>query len=86
MEVNPLLTFPDLNSNPTPFFFYWMHVRRYFFEAKESDPAQAHEALARIRLLYAVETAAKASYLSGADVAYDQVPGEDGGSGRSNRV
>jgi transposase len=51
----------------------WMHVRRYFFEAKDSAPAQAHEALARIRLLYAVETAAKEKQLTGADrAAYRQ--------------
>jgi transposase len=51
----------------------WMHVRRYFFEAKESDPARAHEALARIRLLYAVESAAKDNDLSGAELtAYRQ--------------
>jgi transposase len=37
----------------------WMHARRNFFEAKESDSARAHEALARIRLLYAVEAEAK---------------------------
>jgi hypothetical protein len=47
----------------------WMHVRRYFFEAKESAPARAHEAIARIRLLYAVETAAKEKHLSGAELA-----------------
>jgi len=47
----------------------WMHVRRYFFEAKESDPARAHEAIARIRLLYAVETAAKEKHLSAAELA-----------------
>ncbi len=47
----------------------WMHVRRYFFEAKESDPARAHEALARIRLLYAVESAAKDKNLTGAELA-----------------
>ena len=31
----------------------WAHARRSFFEAKDSDPARAHEALACIRLLYA---------------------------------
>jgi hypothetical protein len=36
-----------------------MHARRAFLEAKESDLAWAHEALARIRLLYAVEAEAK---------------------------
>jgi transposase len=47
----------------------WMHVRRNFFEAKGSDPARAHEAIARIRLLYAVESDAKAKHLTGADLA-----------------
>jgi len=35
------------------------HARRKFFDARTSDPERAHEALARIRLLYAVETAGK---------------------------
>jgi transposase len=47
----------------------WAHVRRYFFEAKESDPARAHEALARIRALYAVESDAKDRKLLGAELA-----------------
>jgi transposase len=47
----------------------WMHARRNFFEAKESDASRAHEALARIRLLYAVETEAKEQKLRGADLA-----------------
>jgi transposase len=47
----------------------WMHARRNFFEAKESDPPRAHEALARIRLLYAVEAAAKEQKLSGEKLA-----------------
>jgi transposase len=51
----------------------WMHARRNFFEAKESDPVRAHEALARIRLLYAVETQAKQQNLhEGALAAYRQ--------------
>jgi transposase len=51
----------------------WMHVRRYFFEAKESEPARGHEGLARIRLLYAVETAAKDKGLTGGELtAYRQ--------------
>ena len=37
----------------------WMHVRRKFFDAKMNDPARAHEALAPIRELYAVEAKAK---------------------------
>ncbi|MGE3806411.1 MAG: IS66 family transposase [Gemmataceae bacterium] len=47
----------------------WMHVRRYFFEAKESDPVRAHEAIARIRLLYAVESEAKNKQLCDAELA-----------------
>jgi transposase len=47
----------------------WMHARRYFFDAKDSDPARAHEALARIRALYAVETEAKNQNLSGPERA-----------------
>lgn len=43
----------------------WAHVRRNYFEAKESDPAKAHEALARIRTLYAVEAEAKQQELTG---------------------
>ena len=51
----------------------WMHARRNFFEAKDSAPALAHEALARIRLLYAVEAEAKEKGLSGVDrAAYRQ--------------
>jgi transposase len=47
----------------------WMHARRYFFEAKESDPARAHEALGRIRALYAIEADAKDQNLTGPDLA-----------------
>jgi transposase len=47
----------------------WAHARRNFFEAKESDPARAHEALARIRLLYTVEAEAKAQALTGTGMA-----------------
>jgi transposase len=47
----------------------WAHVRRNYFEAKESDPARAHEALARIRGLYAVEAVAKEQNRIGADLA-----------------
>jgi transposase len=37
----------------------WAHARRYFFEAKDSHPQVAHQALAYIRRLYAVESEAK---------------------------
>src|SRR5580765_2929121 len=47
----------------------WAHARRNFFEAKDSDPPRAHEALARIRLLYAVETEAKEKSLHDAELA-----------------
>jgi hypothetical protein len=47
----------------------WAYARRGFFEAKESDPNRAHEALARIRLLYAVEAEAKTQGLAGTDLA-----------------
>jgi transposase len=37
----------------------WAHARRYFFDAKESDPTRAHVVLAHIRQLYAVEAEAR---------------------------
>jgi hypothetical protein len=46
-----------------------MHARRYFFDARLNDPERAHEALARIRALYAVEQAAKEKGLTGAALA-----------------
>jgi transposase len=46
-----------------------MHVRRYFFEARLNDPERAHEALARIRALYAVEQEAKQKGLTGPALA-----------------
>jgi hypothetical protein len=51
----------------------WMHARRSFFDARLSDPERAHEALARIRALYALERDAKARELTGAALpAYRQ--------------
>lgn len=47
----------------------WAHARRYFFDARLSDPERAHEALARIRALYAVEREAKERQLTGPDLA-----------------
>jgi transposase len=47
----------------------WMHARRYFFDARLSDPERAHDALARIRALYAVERDAKEKGLIGAVLA-----------------
>jgi hypothetical protein len=38
----------------------WAHVRRKFYESRTSAPVLAHGALARIRQLYAIETAAEA--------------------------
>jgi transposase len=46
----------------------WAHARRYFFDARLSDPERAHEALARIRTLYAVEREAKDRKLTGTDL------------------
>jgi hypothetical protein len=46
-----------------------MHVRRYFFDARLNDPERAHEALARIRALYAVEQEAKQKGLTGSALA-----------------
>jgi transposase len=43
----------------------WAHARRHFFDARTSDAARAHEALARIRALYAVEDEAKAQITAG---------------------
>jgi transposase len=37
----------------------WVHCRRYFYDAKDSDPVRAHVVLARIRQLYAIEDKAK---------------------------
>jgi hypothetical protein len=37
----------------------WAHVRRKFFESRTSAPKLAHAALARIRQLYKIETAAE---------------------------
>lgn len=47
----------------------WAHARRYFFDARLSDPERSHEALARIRALYAVEREAKEKGLTGTDLA-----------------
>jgi transposase len=37
----------------------WAHARRKFYDARDSDPGASHQALAYIRLLYAVETEAR---------------------------
>src|SRR5262245_47980292 len=37
----------------------WAHARRKFHDARASDPARAHEALARIRRLYDIEAEVK---------------------------
>jgi transposase len=47
----------------------WMHARCYFFDARLSDPERAHEALARIRALYAVEADARERNITGTDLA-----------------
>lgn len=47
----------------------WAHARRYFFDARLSDPERSHDALARIRALYGVEREAREKQLTGADLA-----------------
>ncbi len=47
----------------------WAHARRYFFDARLSDPERTHDALARIRGLYAVEREAKERRLTGQSLA-----------------
>jgi transposase len=47
----------------------WAHARRYFFDARLVSPELAHEALARIRTLYAVEADAKALHHTGTELA-----------------
>lgn len=37
----------------------WAHARRYFFEARDSDATRSAEALARIRVFYAIEDEAR---------------------------
>lgn len=37
----------------------WAHARRYFHEARDSDPTRAAEALARIRVFYTIEDEAR---------------------------
>jgi transposase len=47
----------------------WAHARRYFFDARLSDPERSHDALGRVRALYAVEREAKEKGLSDRDLA-----------------
>jgi hypothetical protein len=51
-QYNALFTGPD--PRPTEV-GCWAHARRKFYEARTTDPAGAHEALARIRCLYEIE-------------------------------
>ena len=46
----------------------WAHARRPYFKAKDTDPAQAVEALAMIRVLYAIEAEARALNLGHDDI------------------
>ena len=46
----------------------WAHARRKFFEAKETAPAPAHEALARIGQLYTLERQAREVQLGAAQI------------------
>lgn len=43
----------------------WAHARRHFHDARDSDAARAHQALARIQSLYAVEDEARESIKAG---------------------
>lgn len=56
----------------------WAHARRKFFEAKETAPAAAHAALARIRQLYDVEHRADQR------IAVARADAERGGAGFSD--
>jgi transposase len=47
----------------------WMHARRKFVEARDSDPVKAAEALAFVRTLYAVERDVETAGLTGDAVA-----------------
>jgi len=53
----------------------WAHCRRYFYEARGSDPALSAQALAYIRLLYDVETQAREQFRAQEDeVQADTAP------------
>jgi transposase len=43
----------------------WMHARRYFYDARNTAPAESAEALARVAALYAIERAATDAKLVG---------------------
>jgi transposase len=47
----------------------WAHARRSFFDALLSDPERAHDALSRIRALYAVEAEARERDITGVALA-----------------
>jgi transposase len=47
----------------------WAHARRYFFDARLSDPEKSHQALGRIRALNAVEREAKGKDLKETELA-----------------
>jgi len=55
----------------------WVHCRRHFYEAQDSDPARAHLVVARIRQLYQAEDEAKeliaGQELAGAGAGADAV-------------
>jgi transposase len=57
----------------------WAHCRRNFYEAKDSDPARCHLALARIRQLYQVEKDAQKI------IAERQLPGVEADALRGQR-
>jgi transposase len=53
-QYNALFTGAGPKPKPTEV-GCWAHARRKFYEARTSDPAGSHEALARIRCLYEIE-------------------------------
>lgn len=50
---------PVLAKHPIVEVGCWAHVRRKFFDSRTSEPMRAHEALGRIRQLYAIEQKGK---------------------------
>nr|WP_197447003.1 IS66 family transposase [Tautonia plasticadhaerens] len=63
----------------------WAHARRYFFDARLSDPERSHDALARIRALYAVADDRQRRGRAGHPTPVRRPP-ELAASGRGRRV
>ena len=58
MQADALRQYDPLFDRPPPApteVGCWAHARRKFHDSRASDPARAHEALARIRRLYDIE-------------------------------